>query len=84
MTQELIPKLPLHRVMVMNNATFHKRKDAQPAILNAGHTLEYLPPHSPDLNPIMGPQAKAIRRRINCSIDELFRDQNYVNQKIVV
>ncbi|NQY81977.1 MAG: transposase, partial [Alphaproteobacteria bacterium] len=62
MTQELIPKLPPHRVMVMDNATFHKRKDTQSAILNAGHTLEYLPPHSPDLNPIMGP-GKGYRKK---------------------
>ncbi|NQY82450.1 MAG: transposase, partial [Alphaproteobacteria bacterium] len=49
------PKLPPHRVMVVDNATFHKRKDTQSAILNAGHTLEYLPLYSPDLNPIISP-----------------------------
>ncbi|NQY83035.1 MAG: transposase, partial [Alphaproteobacteria bacterium] len=44
------------------NATFHKRNDTQSAILNAGHTLEYLPPHSPDLNLIIGPR-KGYRKK---------------------
>ena len=36
----------------MDNASFHKRTDIQEAIHGAGHTLEYLPPYSPDFNPI--------------------------------
>ena len=36
----------------MDNASFHKRKDIQKALSEAGHTLLYLPPYSPDLNPI--------------------------------
>jgi transposase len=36
----------------MDNASFHKRQDIQEAITQAGHILEYLPPYSPDLNPI--------------------------------
>jgi len=52
MTQDLIPKLPANAVVVMDNATFHKRPDTQLAIRQAGHTLEYLPAYSPDLNPI--------------------------------
>ena len=46
------------------------------AIEDAGHTLLYLPPYSPDFNPIekKWAQAKAIRRRIGCSIDGLFEE----------
>ena len=51
-TQDLVPKLPKNSVIVMDNASFHKRSDIQQAILEAGHILEYLPPYSPDLNPI--------------------------------
>ncbi|SDX29042.1 DDE superfamily endonuclease [Nitrosomonas communis] len=50
--QDLLPKLPSHAVVVMDNATFHKRQDTRDAIQNAGYTLEYLPAYSPDLNPI--------------------------------
>ncbi|WP_368730346.1 transposase [Nitrosococcus oceani] len=41
---------------------------------NAGHTLEYLPPYSPDLNDIepKWAQAKAIRKKEGCSIEQLF------------
>ena len=74
LTKELIPKLPKHAVLVMDNATFHKRKDTQQAIIHAGHILEYLPPYSPDLNPIeqKWAQAKSIYRKYRCSIEELF------------
>jgi transposase len=50
--QDLTPKLPAHSVIFMDNATFHKRGDTKHMIKNAGHTLAYLPPYSPDLNPI--------------------------------
>lgn len=73
---DLIPRLPPGAVLVMDNASFHKRKDTQKAITDAKHILEYLPPYSPDLNPIehKWAQSKAIRRREQCDIDALFRD----------
>jgi len=76
MTQDLLPKLPENAVIVMDNATFHKRQDTQDAIKQAGHILEYLPPYSPDFNPIecKWAQAKAIRRKEKCSIEELFKN----------
>jgi transposase len=44
-------------------------------IANAGHTLFYLPPYSPDLNPIekKWAQAKHIRRTTGCSVEKLFQ-----------
>jgi transposase len=73
--QCLLPALPSNGVIVMDNASFHKRQDIQDAIKQAGHILEYLPPYSPDLNPIekKWAQAKAIRRQKRCSLDELFK-----------
>jgi DDE superfamily endonuclease len=73
-TQDLLPKLPSRCIIVMDNATFHKRRDCQDAIHNAGRTLFYLPPYSPDLNPIEHEwaQAKTLRRKVQCSIDMLF------------
>ena len=72
--QDLIPKLPKRSVVVMDNATFHKQTEMQDALTTAGHTLLYLPPYSPDLNPIerKWAQAKALRRKVGCSLDDLF------------
>ncbi|WP_426578513.1 IS630 family transposase [Xenorhabdus stockiae] len=74
MTQDLLPKLPSGAVIVMDNAPFHKRHDTIKAIADHGCLLEWLPPYSPDLNPIetKWAEVKAIRRRERCSIDELF------------
>ena len=48
--QDLSPKLPENAVIVMDNATFHKRQDTQKIIKQAGHILEYLPPYWSGLN----------------------------------
>src|ERR1700742_5030168 len=50
--QDLIPKLPSQAIIIMDNATFHKGEEMTKEIQKAGHTLLYLPPYSPDLNPI--------------------------------
>ena len=50
--EDLIPKLPPKSILVMDNATFHKGAEMKLTIDKAGHTLLYLPPYSPDLNPI--------------------------------
>jgi len=72
--QDLLPKLNHQTIIVMDNAAFHKSLSTQELIKQAGHLLEYLPPYSPDLNPIehKWAQAKSIRRTTQCSIDELF------------
>jgi transposase len=74
-TTELLPVLPANTVVVLDNATFHKRQDIQCVIRKAGHTLEYLPPYSPDLNPIehKWAQAKNIRKKERCSVETLFK-----------
>jgi transposase len=73
--QELLPALPNGAVVVMDNASFHKPEKIQELIENAGCLLEYLPSYSPDLNPIehKWAQAKALRRKLGCSTDELFQ-----------
>lgn len=76
LTQDLLPKLFKHTVIVMDNAAFHKRNDIQTLLTQAGHILEYLPSYSPDLNPIehKWAQSKALRKRYHCSIPSLFTD----------
>ena len=72
--QSLVPDLPPASVVVMDNATFHKRADIRHCLEDAGHTLLFLPPYSPDLNPIehKWAQTKAHRRRTGLSVEELF------------
>ena len=66
--QDLLPKLPERSIIVMDNATFHKQPEMQEALAADGHTLLYLPPYSPDLNPIekKWAQAKSLRRKLSC------------------
>lgn len=72
--QDLLKHLPEQSVVIMDNATFHKRQDTLDLLEKAEHTVEFLPPYSPDLNPIekKWAQAKACRRKHRCEIDEIF------------
>lgn len=72
--KDLIPKLPSESVVIMDNASFHKGEEMKEALKKEGHLLLYLPTYSPDLNPIekKWAQAKKIRRKTKCSIQNLF------------
>jgi transposase len=50
--QVLVPALAPGDVVVMDNLSSHKRVRVRELIEAAGCTLLYLPPYSPDLNPI--------------------------------
>jgi transposase len=50
--QCLAPTLKPGDIVVMDNVPFHKVGGVQKAIEAAGASLRYLPPYSPDLNPI--------------------------------
>ncbi len=54
----LCPKLRLGDVVVMDNLSSHKVKGVRERIEAAGAQLLYLPPYSPDLNPIEKAWAK--------------------------
>ena len=79
MMQDLLPKLPKNSVVVMDNATFHKGVEMVTALEDAGHTLLYLPPYSPDLNPIekKWAQVKSLRRKIGGSVEDFFMENNF-------
>lgn len=50
--QQLVPTLRFGDIVVMDNLSSHKRSDVRKAIEAVGAELRYLPPYSPDLNPI--------------------------------
>ena len=73
-TQQLLSSLPERSVIIMDNAPFHKRSDTIEAIESKRHKVLFLPPYSPDLNPIekKWAQAKSIRKKLRCDPFELF------------
>lgn len=75
---DLMPKLPPQSIIIMDNASFHKDKVMQELLKYEGHTLEYLPTYSPDLNPIehKWAQSKGLRRKIGGKISDLFKNTN--------
>ncbi len=50
--QELIPTLIPGQVIILDNASFHKSAETRRLVEEAGCKILFLPPYSPDLNPI--------------------------------
>ena len=48
----LLPALPEKTVIVMDNASFHRKSKLFGLTEKSGHLLIFLPPYSPELNPI--------------------------------
>lgn len=48
----LLPNLPKEAVIVMDNASFHRKKKLYDLTQKTGVRLIFLPPYSPELNPI--------------------------------
>ena len=48
----LIPELKPNQVVIMDNAAFHKSQKTKELIESENCKLLYLPPYSPDFNPI--------------------------------
>jgi transposase len=62
--QQLIRQLRPGQIVVLDNLQVHKSPHARAAIERAGCSLRFLPPYSPDLNPIelMFAQMKTVLR----------------------
>ncbi|MDO8912778.1 MAG: IS630 family transposase [Phenylobacterium sp.] len=56
--QVLVPTLSPGDIVVLDNLAAHKNASARAAVEAAGATLVFLPPYSPDLNPIENAFAK--------------------------
>lgn len=48
----LIPQLKQGQVLILDNASFHRSEKTKKIVEEAGYRLLFLPPYSPDLNPI--------------------------------
>ena len=73
--QVLVPTLRRGDTVIMDNLPAHKGADVRLAIEAAGATLRYLPPYSPDFNPIENAFSKLkafLRKAAARSISELW------------
>jgi len=76
----LLPELAAGSVIVMDNASFHKSQASRDLIEQAACHLLFLPPYSPDLNPIehVWANLKRERRTSMCSVEELLQTSLYL------
>ena len=73
--QVLAPTLRPGDVVIMDNLPAHKRSGVRATIEAAGATLRYLPPYSPDFNPIENAFAKLkalLRKAATRTLDDLW------------
>jgi transposase len=70
--QVLVPDLRPGDVVVMDNLSSHKRVSTRRRIEAAGAALVFLPPYSPDLNPIemISAKVKQLLRSLACRSQE--------------
>ena len=72
----LCPRLTAQHLVIMDNATFHTSPETAQLIEETGATLLFLPPYSPDLNPIEQDFAALKKRREyqeHVTIDDLVK-----------
>ena len=84
-TQVLVPTLRRGDVLLIDNLNVHKSEVARRAIEACGARLEFLPPYSPDLNPIekCWSKIKTVLRRCKArTYDELVEAFNLAFQSI--
>ena len=75
----LCPLLDETHVVIMDNASFHKGSETAALIRGSGARLLFLPPYSPELNPIEKDFANIKRRRqynAETSIDDIIKVYN--------
>ena len=73
--QVLVPTLRPGDIVVMDNSPTHYGQDIRTLIEAVGASLLYLPPYSPDFNPIENAFAKLkalLRKAAACTIDTLW------------
>lgn len=77
----LTPRLTARHVVILDNAAFHKSATTRALIEQTGARLLFLPPYSPDLNPIEHDFANLKKRReyhANLSLNEIVKSYCYL------
>ena len=76
--EHLLKELNLGSTIIMDNAPFHKKEEIRDMAEAAGHKVLFLPPYSPDFNPIEQDFAilKKIRQKmpLDTSIDLIVKN----------
>ncbi len=75
--QVLVPSLRAGDIVVLDNSASHKRVAAVRAIESAGCSVAYLPPYSPDFNPIELAFAKIKARLRAAELRTIDRVENF-------
>ena len=77
---QLCPLLDEKHIVIMDNASFHKGSETARLIWQTGASLLFLPPYSPELNPIEKDFANIKRRyqyNPEASIEQIIKVYNY-------
>ena len=78
LSQHLIKKLRPNSTLILDNAAFHQKEKIKQICAEFGHQVLFLPPYSPDLNPIEEVFAIMKKRRayapLGTSIDQIVRE----------
>ena len=78
LSQWLLPELPEHSILILDNAPIHRKGKVRELSAEAGHDAWFLPPYSPDFNKIEHDFAALKKRRQyqpqGTSIDQLIRE----------
>lgn len=83
--QVLLPQLKPGDIVVLDNLSSHRRASIQSLIESAGAELRFLPPYSPDLNPIemVFAKIKQLLRSLACRTrDALWRTMQSVLDQV--
>jgi len=77
----LLKELRKNSTIILDNASFHNKKNLEKIAAKKGHKILFLPPYSPDFNPIEQSFASIKKYRqyqpIDTPIDEIIK--SYVN-----
>lgn len=81
----LLPVLKPGQIIIMDNASFHKSIETELLIEQAGCKLLFLPPYSPELNPIEHSWASFKRyiKRFRYQFDSVIETIDFIFQNII-